>query len=88
MPSAPGFLFGTIQFGTICGYRGIASPVETGLASIPETRQAASLREINEGVHDTSAPRVFALTSSLRIIASAISLIALRFCRLCFCRAR
>src|SRR5260370_19303983 len=35
---------------------------------------------------DSSAPRVFSLTSSLRMIASAISLLSLRFFRLCFCR--
>jgi hypothetical protein len=92
MSSAPGFLLQQFRVGTIRGYLGHrfrcrdgACPVlPTSSYSRCETRQAASLREINEGVYDTSGVRVFSLTSSLRMIASAISRIVLRFCRLCF----
>src|SRR3981081_972393 len=98
MPSAPGlFLFGTIQcleqftLGRTRGYLGYRFPCRDGACPVLpasshsrwETREAASLREINDLLrrwfYDTSAARVFDLTSSLRIIASAISRIALRF---------
>ena len=39
-------------------------------------------------IYETFAPRVFSLTSALRMIASEISFIDLRFWRLCLCKAR